>query len=51
MNRPARKLAHLREKIASKEALTQKIHAKKPGTRTKRWRKWAKQYEPLVASS
>jgi hypothetical protein len=37
MNRPSRKLAHLQEKIARKES----ISLKKPGKRTKTWRKFA----------
>ncbi len=37
MNRPSRKLAHLQAKIARKEA----ISLKKPGKRTKSWRKFA----------
>lgn len=37
MNRPSRKLAHLQEKIARKES----ISLKKPGKRTKAWRKFA----------
>ena len=37
MNRPSRKLAHLQSKIARKES----ISLKKPGKRTKTWRKFA----------
>jgi ribosome maturation factor RimP len=36
MNRPAKKLAHLEEKVARKIT----ISLKKPGRRTKRWKKW-----------
>jgi hypothetical protein len=45
MNRPARKLTHLREKIASKQSRSLK---KKPGKRAKRWKKWAATYEPIA---
>ena len=37
MNRPSRKLAHLLAKVARKES----ISLKKPGKRTKAWRKFA----------
>ncbi len=37
MNRPSRKLAHLLEKVAHKESISHK----KPGKRTKAWRKFA----------
>ena len=37
MNRPSRKLAHLLEKVARKESISRK----KPGKRTKAWRKFA----------
>ena len=37
MNRPSRTLAHLLEKVARKES----ISLKKPGKRTKAWRKFA----------
>lgn len=37
MNRPSRKLAHLLEKVARKESISRK----KPGKRTKTWRKFA----------
>jgi len=44
MNRPTRQHARLAEKIATKEA---KSH-KKPGKRTKRWKKAAEQHKSLV---
>jgi hypothetical protein len=43
--RPARQLKNLLAKIQTKEA----VSLKKPGKRTKRWRKWAAQYTPPVA--
>jgi hypothetical protein len=46
MERPTRQLAHLTAKIATKEARS----LKKPGKRTKRWKKWAEQYKTLVQS-
>lgn len=45
VNRPARKHAHLAEKVAEKQSRSHK----KPGKRTKRWRKWLESYQPLVA--
>ncbi len=47
MNRPTRKWNHLVEKVARKEA----VSLKKPGTRTKRWRKWVAAYKDLATSS
>lgn len=47
MNRPTRKHRHLSEKIAAKEA----ISLKKPGKKTKRWRKFATAYEALNVPS
>ena len=44
MNRPARKRAHLLEKIASKESRT----PGKAGKRTKAWRKWAEAYKAVA---
>jgi hypothetical protein len=44
MNRPTRQLAHLAEKIAAKETRS----LKKPGKRTKRWKKWAEQHKTLA---
>jgi hypothetical protein len=44
MHRPTRQHAHLAEKIAAKETRSHK----KPGKRTKRWKKWAEQHKPLV---
>ena len=41
MNRPARQRAHLLEKIASKESRSNR----KPGQRTKAWRKWVEHYK------
>jgi hypothetical protein len=48
MNRPARQHHHLVEKIATKESRAAKVE-RKPGKRTKRWRKWAEAYKTLVA--
>ncbi|HEY4116884.1 MAG TPA: hypothetical protein VGM56_03460 [Byssovorax sp.] len=45
MTRPARKHAHLVEKIAE----TQSKSIKKPGKRLKRWKKWAEHYKALLA--
>ena len=42
MNRPTRKRTHLLEKISLKESQSHK----KPGKRTKRWKKWIEQYKP-----
>jgi hypothetical protein len=42
VNRPDRQRAHLLEKIS----LKQSISLKKPGKRTKRWKKWADKYKP-----
>lgn len=42
VNRPERQRTHLLLKIASKES----ISLKKPGKRTKRWKKWADKYKP-----
>ena len=44
MNRPERQRAHVLEKIS----LKQSISLKKPGKRTKRWRKWVAAYKPLT---
>ena len=44
MHRPTRKLAHLTEKIASKETR----NPKKPGKRAKRWKKWVEQHKTLA---
>jgi hypothetical protein len=48
MNRPTRQHKHLLEKIADKEARAQSVQ-RKPGKRTKRWRKWAENYKALAA--
>jgi len=45
MDRPARQRTHLLEKIKLKESRS----LKKPGKRTKRWRKWADKYKAPVA--
>ena len=42
MNRPARKLAHLEQKIARKQS------RKRAGAKTKTWKKFATQYKSLV---
>ncbi|MBK8258736.1 MAG: hypothetical protein IPK82_39530 [Polyangiaceae bacterium] len=42
MSRPERQRAHLLEKISLKET----IALKKPGKRTRRWKKWADKYKP-----
>lgn len=42
VNRPERQRTHLVQKIALKES----ISLKKPGKRTKRWKKWADKYKP-----
>jgi len=42
VKRPERKRTHLLEKIASKQT----IALKKPGKKTKRWKKAAEQYKP-----
>jgi hypothetical protein len=47
MDRPKRQLAHLTEKVALKESRS----LKKPGKRTKRWRKWVERYKALVEAS
>jgi hypothetical protein len=44
MHRPTRQHQHLLQKIATKDARSHK----KPGRRTKKWRKWAAQYAPLA---
>jgi hypothetical protein len=44
MNRPTHKFENLLEKIAEKESRSHK----KPGKRTKRWRKWVSAYKPLT---
>jgi hypothetical protein len=41
MNRPSRQIAHLLEKIATKESRT----PGKAGKRVKAWRKWAEHYK------
>ncbi len=46
MNRPARKRNHLLEKVALKERRTSAT--KKPGKRTKRWRKWIETYKAIA---
>ena len=46
MNRPTHKYDNLLEKIAIKESRSHK----KPGKRTKRWRKWADKYKPVDAA-
>jgi len=43
MQRPTRQRQHLLEKVAEKSA---RSHKKKPGKRTKRWKKWLEQYKP-----
>ena len=45
MTRPTRKRANLLEKIALKDSISHK----KPGKRTKRWRKWAETYKAIAA--
>ena len=47
MNRPTRQHAHLTEKVASKES----ISLRKPGKRTKRWRKWLEKYKALTGGA
>jgi hypothetical protein len=47
MNRPTRQRTHLLEKIQSKESRS----LKKPGKRTKRWRKWAEAHKPVVSEA
>ncbi len=42
MNRPARKLAHLEQKIARKES------RKRAGAKTKSWKKFAGQYKAVA---
>jgi hypothetical protein len=42
VNRPERQRTHLLQKISLKET----IALKKPGKRTKRWKKWADKYKP-----
>ena len=44
MNRPTRQRTHLLEKIQLKESRS----LKKPGKRTKRWRKWAENYKAIA---
>jgi hypothetical protein len=44
MNRPTRQRTHLLEKIQRKETRS----LKKPGKRTKRWRKWAESYKAIA---
>jgi hypothetical protein len=44
MNRPSRQRAHLLEKIARKETR----NPRKPGKRTKAWRKWAEHYKAVA---
>lgn len=46
VNRPDRQRTHLLEKIS----LKQSIALKKPGKRTKRWKKWAEKYKPADAA-
>lgn len=41
VKRPERKRTHLLEKIELKKT----ISLKKPGRRTKRWKKWAEKYK------
>ena len=43
MNRPARQLARLTEKVAEKESRNQKR-----GKRAKRWRKWLETYKGIA---
>jgi len=47
MHRPTRQFKHLIEKVAAKDAIAEAINHKKPGRRTKRWRKWVEAYRPL----
>jgi hypothetical protein len=47
MNRPTRQRTTLLEKIKLKETRS----LKKPGKRTKRWRKWAEKYKAPVAEA
>ena len=44
MERPKRQYKLLEEKVA----LKQSVSHKKPGKRTKRWRKWLERYKPLT---
>jgi len=44
MNRPTRKRTHLLEKISLKETRSHK----KPGKRTKRWKKFAEGYKAIT---
>jgi hypothetical protein len=44
MNRPTRQRAHLLEKIAAKESFSHK----KPGKRTKRWKKALEAHKPAA---
>lgn len=46
VKRPERQLTHLLEKIS----LKQSISIKKPGKRTKRWKKSAEKYKAVVAA-
>jgi hypothetical protein len=47
MDRPKRQLTHLAEKVALKQSRS----LKKPGKRTKRWRKWIERYKPLTETT
>jgi hypothetical protein len=47
MNRPERQRNHLLEKVALKETRSHK----KPGKRTKRWRKWLEAHKPAEAGA
>ena len=44
MPRPSRQLTNLSAKIAEKESRSHK----KPGKRTKRWRKWLDRYKTIA---
>ena len=47
MNRPSRQHNHLVEKVSLKESRS----LKKPGKRTKRWRKWIERYKELAGKA
>ncbi|NUP09334.1 MAG: hypothetical protein HOW73_25050 [Polyangiaceae bacterium] len=51
MNRPARKLKHLEEKLAAKEGRKNANEGTKArtGAKLKRWKKSVAAYKPLVA--
>lgn len=47
MNRPTRQRTHLLEKIKLKETRS----LKKPGKRTKRWRKWTESHKAAAGET